>query len=109
MEIEKRTITITDYICEKCSSAFDTEEECKDGESLEVTHDKKVKVGDKIKVLQGEGVGETAIVEDISIHPCSDKGRGRQYRHTMVITARMVESYGHRILFHDQYEKRESR
>ena len=95
---------VTYYVCEKCNKSYGTEDEAKDCESKEITQDKGAKIGDRVRVLTGEGGGEKGTIESISIQ---DKYWGHyaweRYWHTIGVNAKL-DSYGSRFLTYDAYE-----
>ncbi len=68
-----------------------------------------MKVGDTVIITQGDGEGSKAIVESIHIY---DKEWGHyawdRYWHTVGLTAKVVDGWGHRSLTFDSYKLPES-
>lgn len=99
------TKTVTTYTCTKCEHAYPTLEEAEECESRQITHDKGVKVGDIVRITQGDGKGQKAKVTDINI---IDKNWGHyaweRYWHTVSVTAELIEDWGARHLTFDSYE-----
>lgn len=96
-----KTIVTTTYQCEVCNMQHRTCEAAARCESLGRLMDKGVRVGDRVRVLTGEGRGQIGFCESVFVftadyHP--------DYAHTVGITAKMIESWGHRQLQHDAYE-----
>jgi hypothetical protein len=98
-----KAINITRYQCGVCGATYDTEQQAAACEGRPVSQDKGVKVGDKVRVTAGDGTGQLATVESISI---IDRGWGHyaweRYWHTVALTAKL--RLGHRFLTFDSYE-----
>jgi hypothetical protein len=100
------TITQTLFKCSICKHAYSTEKEALDCESKPVEHDRGVKVGDKVRITNGEGVHEQATVTDVYV---VDRHWGhyawKKYWHTVAVNAKLDNSWGSRMLTFDSYER----
>lgn len=100
-----KTIKIERYECDICHQGYETAEAARACESRPVKHDKGVKIGDEVLITGGDGRGLRCKVETIGVH---DKDWGRyaseRYWHTVFLTGKVVDSWGHRQLSYDQYE-----
>lgn len=99
-----KTKVIEKFECEICGHTYANSATAKKCESRPISHDKGVKIGDKIIIIQGQGQG-IATVESRRVidmewgHYAADR-----YWHTVGLTAKCDESYGHRSLTFDDYE-----
>lgn len=100
-----KTVQVTYYTCELCGARYSNESEARKCESRPVTHD-GVKVGDRVRILTGEGVGDTGIITAVFVY---DKNWGHyaweRYWHTVGITAKIDGHTGSRQLTFDAYKK----
>ena len=98
-------VTITKYKCAICGAMYDTFTAAESCESRPVRQDKGVKIGDRVRVTAGDGVGRLGPVEAVIIF---DKEWGHyaweRYWHTVGVTAALDEGF-HRLLTFDSYEK----
>jgi hypothetical protein len=98
MKIEQ----ITKYICEVCEARHDTAEGASKCESIPVKHDKGVKVGDKVRITAGDGIGLLCTVENVRVH---SPGWGPStHDHAVYLIGKVDGSWGHRQLSHNSYE-----
>lgn len=99
-----KPIQQTIYKCETCGHTYSTEKEAIDCESMPVSEDKGVKVGDKVMITAGDGKGEHATVKSTYV---VDKYWGhyswKRYWHTVAVAADL-ESGGSRLLTFDSYQ-----
>ena len=99
------TKTETIYQCEKCKADYSSKAEAKKCEAKAISQDKGVKVGDIVMITQGDGKGLKAKVESVYV---IDKSWGHyaweRYWHTIALTAKIVDSWGSRLLTFDSYE-----
>lgn len=97
-------VHITHYRCRTCRHVFTSQSSADACEGKPVTYDRGVKVGDKVRITDGDGKGSTATVECIHI---IDREWGHyaweRYWHTVALTAKVDNSYGHRMLTFDNY------
>jgi len=100
-----KTTQIKRYQCEICGHSYDTVKAAKRCESKPVTEDKGVKVGDVVLITEGEGRGMKAEVKSRQI---VDMEWGHyaweRYWHTVSITAKLLDSWGDRLLTFDSYQ-----
>jgi len=93
------------YKCELCGHSYSSEQEAFFCESKPIDN-ASVKVGDVVIVLSGQGKGEKAVVQNLII---LDKDWGHyaaaRYWHTVMVEAKMIESFGMRALTFDDYRK----
>jgi len=99
-----KEITRKYYACEICRQLYDCKEEALECESKPISQDKGIKVGDKVRITQGEGKGQVAIVTDIYV---TDKEWGHyareRYWHTIKLCAKLSNGCS-RILTFDSYQ-----
>ena len=96
-------ITQTIYKCEVCGSGYDTEKAARLCESVPVTHDKGVQVGDSVIIKNGAGAGHTATVDSVRV--IAPNYYPLRYWHTVALVASINDnSGGQRILTFDDYE-----
>ena len=97
-------VTLTKYQCSICEKLYDTQEECQGCESKPVSQDKGVKVGDKVRIIQGQDQG-LATVERIWI-TTKDWGHylWERYWHTIHLQALCSNGVYSRQLTFDDYE-----
>ena len=92
------------YTCEICGRAWGNESIALKCESRPVTQDKGVKVGDEVKILRGDGIGEIAIVTSVGIYDMEwGHYAWEHYWHTVFVVADLP-SGGTRQLSFDCYE-----
>lgn len=98
-------LQITRYKCKTCGHVYDSEEAADRCESRPVREDRGVKVGDTVLITAGDGEGMKAKVESIYI---VDMEWGHyaweRYWHTVALTAKVIDSWGHRTLTFDSYK-----
>lgn len=101
-----KTVTLILYQCEICKQAYETEIEAKRCESVPITQDKGVKVGDKVRILYGDGAGKILLVENLHIVNRSyGHNYYERYWHTVALSGEILdERGGNRYLTWDQYE-----
>ena len=83
------------YICEICNDEFEREEDALECESRP-TSQEKVKVGDMVRITQGQGAGNLVKVKNIGFFP--ESWGGQRYWHTMYVQTT------DRLLDFDSYE-----
>lgn len=92
------------FKCEICGHSYDTADDALSCEARPVLQSKGAKVGDRVRVLTGEGVGKEATVDSVLVF---DKYWGHhawdRYWHTEGVTAKM-DDWGNRLLTFDAYE-----
>ena len=100
-----KEIKQTKYQCSLCKEIYGTKEEALGCELKSVSQDKGAKIGDKVEILSGQGEGEKAIIDRISI---IGKYWGhyawKQYWHTVAVNADIIGSYAGRMLLFDSYK-----
>jgi hypothetical protein len=96
---------ITRYSCHTCKQVYDDRASADLCESRPIIEDRGVKVGDLVLITGGDGAGKKARVETVYI---VDKDWGHyaweRYWHTVALTAKVEDSWGHRMLVFDQYK-----
>lgn len=98
-------VTHTKYKCSICGKEYNTQEEAISCEQIPITHDKGIRVGDKVLVTYGEGSGHIVPVVSMWIIPGNWDGP-QQYLHTPCIQVEFPHPiYGNRNLLYDDYEK----
>ena len=97
--LEKVTTT---YVCEKCRKSFDSRMAAARCESVPITQDRGVKVGDIVRITYGQGAGARGLVERISVLD-SEYAPVKGYTHTIALSVKCIDSYGNRFLLHDHY------
>ncbi len=92
------------YQCETCGTSYSSEELAKKCESRPITQDRGVQNGDKVRIIRGDGQG-LATVEGRHVYS-REWGHyaWERYWHTVGLTAKCDEGYGHRQLTFDDYE-----
>lgn len=100
------TETVQVFKCETCGEKYRSESAAVECESMPVREDKGVKIGDTVRILNGDGAGKMAIVESISVIS-KDWGhyQWKHYWHTVALSAKIVDDPCHRMLVFDAYEK----
>jgi signal peptidase I len=98
--------TVTKFRCTTCKHVYDSKEGADRCESKPITQDRGVKVGDVVRITAGDGTGKTATVESVYV---VDREWGHyaweRYWHTIALTAKVNDNYGHRVLVFDSYER----
>ena len=79
-----------------------TREEAFNCKSKPITQDKGIKLGDKVRILNGNGAGGLGLVKRLVV---IDKKWGQRYWHTIMLIVDIVGSFGSRQLVFDDYEK----
>lgn len=99
-----KTVSLTRYECGICGSQYESQDGALKCESRPICQGKGAKIGDRVRVLNGDGAGEIAHVTDLSV---IDMRWGHyvweRYWHTIAVTARL-SSGGFRLLTFDCYE-----
>lgn len=93
----------TEYECTVCNARYSTFDSAKRCEDRPVAHDKGVQVGDLVRITHGEGRGSLAKVE--RVFTISSEWGPERYWHTIALTAQVIDSWAHRMLTFDHYEK----
>lgn len=92
------------YKCSACGHEYTNKKDAMDCETKPTSKDRGVKIGDKVKIIKGEGQG-LATVESIHI---KDKYWGhywwKRYWHTVALVAKCNDSRGYRVLCWDDYK-----
>jgi hypothetical protein len=57
-----KAIELTRYQCATCGTVYDTKEQASTCESRPVQQDKGVKIGDVVRITNGDGTGQRAVV-----------------------------------------------
>ena len=92
----------TKYICEVCGANYNTADEANKCEAIPVKHDRGVKVGDKVRITSGDGIGLLCTVENVRVH---SPGWGpATHDHAVYLIGKVEGSWGHRQLSHNSYE-----
>ena len=92
----------TKYICEVCGASYNTADEANKCEAIPVKHDRGVKVGDKVRITSGDGIGMLCTVENVRVH---SPGWGPStHDHAVYLIGKVDGSWGHRQLSHNSYE-----
>lgn len=99
-----KTQSVDRFQCEKCRTWYDSSDAAQRCEKRPITQDRGVKVGDTIRIIRGDGQGR-GVVESLFV---IDKDWGHyaaeRYWHTIGLTAKCADSWGHRMLTFDDYE-----
>lgn len=100
------TLQVTRYKCSTCGKVYDRKDSAEACEAKPVSQDKGVKVGEVVRITQGDGAGELATVEKVYV---IDREWGHyaweRYWHTVALTAKLNKGWGHRMLTFDNYER----
>lgn len=101
-----KILTVNKFQCEICKEFYDKKEDAEKCESRPIYQDKKVKVGDLVKIKSGDGAGKLAKVYKVAIR---DMYYGHyvheRYWHTITVIADIMDDGGGtRILDFDSYE-----
>ena len=97
-----KVIQTTKYQCEICEQQYFDEKSAKHCEMMPVQHDKGVKVGDVVRITQGDDTGSLAKVTDVKVH---EPGWGPAiYAHSVFVLADLIDSWGSRQLSFNSYE-----
>lgn len=100
-----KTIQIQKYQCDICGALYETAQAAKKCESKPVSEDKGVKVGDMVLITKGEGQGSEATVESRFVFSMEwGHYAWERYWHTVGLTAKVSNSWGHRQLTFDSYD-----
>ena len=99
------SIQITKYKCGICGTLYANQTDALKCESRPVSHD-DVDVGDTVRILTGDGTGESVKVESKSI-ASMDWGhyQAGRYWHTPIVSGRVIDSWGSHSLTFDAREK----
>lgn len=101
----KTIITQPKYQCEICQKIYDHEAQAIKCESRPIQHDRGVKVGDIVKIINGDGKGEKAKVTRIGIFDAEyGHYQADAYHHSVYLLADCIESFGSRQLAFTDYE-----
>ncbi len=93
------------YQCEICEHVYGTEEAALECESRPISGDKGVKVGDRVRITQGEGVRRFGTVVRRWIYDMNwGHYAAKRYWHTVGLSADLDGSWGTRQLTMDDYE-----
>lgn len=95
-----KTIQQTVYQCEKCGSTYTNEHDVIECEATPIYWDKGVKIGDKVRILNGDGAGQLATVVSTKV---MDKSWGKRHFHSIVLTVLLQDNYSNRILGFNDY------
>lgn len=99
-----KTVTIEMYHCEICGAEYSNAVDCLENEKIPISHDKGVKVGDKINIITGEGRG-LGEVSSIFIVQCNNQyGYPKEYWHSVALIAECKQAFGSRSLCFNDYE-----
>ncbi len=95
---------VKEYQCETCGSKYRTEGAARLCESKPLTQDRGVQKGDKVRIIRGDGQG-LATVEGRHVYDLEwGHYAWERYWHTVGLTAKCDEGFGHRQLTFDDYE-----
>lgn len=105
----KKVVTTTRYICEKCNAEYKNEDLALACEVIPITQDKGVKVGDIVKVINGELSADGCCYAKVEKIWVIDNEWGhyayRRYWHTIALLATFIgKCGGTRTLTFDSYE-----
>lgn len=99
-------VQVTRYKCSTCGKVYDSKASAEACEAKPVSQDNGVKVGEVVRITQGDGAGELATVETVYV---IDREWGHytweRYWHTVALTAKLNKGWGHRMLTFDSYER----
>ena len=99
-----KEIKVIHYQCEVCKHVYKDEDDALKCEERRVLQDKGVTVGDKVRILTGDGAGEYAIVKRrIVFNRIWGEGAWKRYWHTVGLEADLVDQIGTRLLTFDAY------
>lgn len=103
-----KAIPTTRYQCSICRHIYATEAEAERCESRPISEDRGVKVGDVVTITGGDSTGRDARVESVYV---IDKDWGHyaweRYWHTVALTAKVIDHWGHRTLTFDNYKTKD--
>lgn len=103
--LRMREIGKIEYQCEVCGQTYEESAAAEKCESKAVSKNRGVKVGDRVKIINGDSSGSFAKVTRIGIfdyewgNSCADR-----YHHTIYLIADVIGSFGTRMLPFDSYE-----
>lgn len=96
------------YVCEICGNKYEERAAAVHCESIGgPLMDKGAKIGDRVKILRGDGAGMIGEIDRIFVF---SPGWGPAcYSHTRGLNAKIIGSFGHRQLCYDDYELEDSK
>lgn len=99
-----KTIPTTRFQCEVCKHVYETAEAAAKCESRPVSQDRGVKVGDRVMITAGDGVGHWCEIDAVYV---LDREWGHyaweRYWHTVAVNGKVIGSWGSRMLTFDNY------
>jgi hypothetical protein len=99
-----KTIIATRYVCEVCGAAYDTPTGAQACEQRPVRFDSGVQVGDRVRIVSGDGAGQIAVVtKRVVITPTWGDRYAERYAHTRALEAQLVDRGLCRFLTFDAY------
>lgn len=101
MKIETKKV----YICEICGARYDKKEVAKKCESVAISQDKGVKIGDIVRITKDKGFGARGKVTKIFVYSMTwGHYDWQRYWHTVGLEVDVIDSWGSRLLTFDSYE-----
>ncbi len=97
-----RKVMVTWYECDVCKARFIRPSSARACEAEPMRKDKGAKVGSIVKILTGEGKGQTAVVAKLGIIGGDDDFPAR-YHHTRMVEAVLISGRGSRSLLFPDY------
>lgn len=99
-----KTVSLTRYECGLCGKQYESQGGALKCESRQISQDKGAKIGDRVRVLSGDGRGEIATVTNGAVIDMSwGHYAWERYWHTVSVTAQL-SSGAYRLLTFDDYE-----
>lgn len=94
--------TLQKYQCDICDQLFDSQSEAQACEATPLKDDYELNIGDKVRILRGDCAGGTATIESIKAH--TPYYYNERLHHSVYLTAKVDDSWGHRQLSVGDYE-----
>jgi hypothetical protein len=93
----------TKYKCGICGHTYDNKEDAESCEAKPIAYDKGVKIGDKIRIVTGQGQGMATVTRVFIFDKYWGHYAWERYWHTVAVDAKCDGSWGSRQLTFDDY------
>ena len=94
--------TLQKYQCDICDEVYNSQADALACEATPLKDDYELNIGDKVRILRGEGRGSLATIESIGAH--TQSYYNERLHHSIYLTAKVDDSWGHRQLSVGDYE-----
>ena len=91
------------YQCDICDQVYDSQADALACEATPLKDDYELNIGDKVRILRGEGRGCIATIESINAH--TQSYYNERLHHSIYLVAKVDDSWGHRQLSVGDYEQ----